>query len=388
MQLRSTFSFLFTSVMAGLAAAAVLLFLRSEIRQPVVVTERVSPPVDTAYTAGLGTGPVSYAEAVAEAGPAVLNIFTTKITTERSNPLLSDPLVRQFFGDYLSSRPRKRLETSLGSAVVISSQGYMLTNFHVIDGAEEIRVVLHNGSNVSATVVGNDPETDVAVLHVNADDLPTLAMGDSENLRVGDVVLAIGNPFGVGQTVTMGIVSATGRNNLGINTFEDFIQTDAAINPGNSGGALINARGELVGINTAIFSKSGGYQGIGFAIPVNLAKGVMGQVIRHGRAVRGWLGIQARDFTPEVADAYGLAYGQGVFIEGVLENGPADKVGLRPGDVITHLDGEPAKDSYEVLNIIARKAPGSQLQIHGFRGNKALDLLAVVTERPQRTRVQ
>jgi serine protease DegS len=327
-------------------------------------------------------GPVSYADAVARAKPSVVNVYTAKVITERRSPLFDDPFFQRFFGDVFPSTPRKRLETSLGSGVIFSEDGYILTNNHVIQGADEIQVAMASGDSARATVVGADAETDLAVLKVGTDHLTSITIGSSSDMRVGDVVLAIGNPFGVGQTVTLGIVSATGRNQLGINTFEDFIQTDAAINPGNSGGALINAYGELVGINTAIFSKTGGSQGIGFAIPVDLAKDVMQQIIEHGRVVRGWLGVEAQELTPQLRESFDLGDVQGVIIAGVLRNGPADQAGLRPGDIITHINGKVVDNSRTILNVIAQTHPGNSVQLQVVRSGKNISIDATVSERP------
>ena len=370
--------FVLASVAAGLAAAfiAVIILNASDPR----------PQPDPSIIGRFGAkqaGPVSYAAAVAQAAPSVVNIYTTKVTIERSQTLFDDPVFRRFFGDSLSSRPRTRRQTNLGSGVIISDQGFILTNHHVIAGADEIRIVLPNGLTLDARIAGTDPDTDLAVLSTDADDLPVVTVGDSEHLRVGDVVLAIGNPFGVGQTVTMGIVSATGRDQLGINTFENFIQTDAAINPGNSGGALINAYGELIGINTAIFSESGGSQGIGFAIPISLAKGVMDQILKQGRVVRGWLGIAGQDITPELAESFGLSEVRGVLISGVLEGGPADLAGIDPGDIITRIDNRVPGSAHDILEIISGLAPNTRVDIRGWRGNQELRLEAVISERPR-----
>jgi serine protease DegS len=323
----------------------------------------------------------SFADAVATAAPSVVNINTRKVV-ERPNPFLEDPFFRHFFGEGLGAAPERRLETSLGSGVIISPQGYILTNNHVIDGADEIQVSLRDGRTTRAKVVGTDPEADLAVLKVEVGKLPVAVLGRSENLREGDVVLAIGNPFGVGQTVTQGIVSATGRNQLGINTFENFIQTDAAINPGNSGGALVNARGELVGINTAIFSRTGGSQGIGFAIPVSLARGVMEQIIERGHVSRGWLGIEIQDLTPELAESFGLRDARGVVVAGVLKGGPADKAGLQPGDVLQKVGSQGVGNVHEALNAIAQSQPGSDVALDGLREGKPLRLRATSGERP------
>ncbi|NIR61669.1 MAG: trypsin-like serine protease, partial [Gammaproteobacteria bacterium] len=293
MTTRNLARFLLQAITAGLAAALVMFFIAPGVlKEPRPVVElRQAPRSAADETRPSGPMPLSYADAVERAAPAVVNIYSAKVVTERVPPFMNDPLFRRFFGEELGT-PRRRLQTSLGSGVIVSEDGYILTNNHVIEGADEIRIALFDGRNVRASKVGADPESDLAVLKVDLDALPTITLGDSEALAVGDVVLAIGNPFGVGQTVTLGIVSATGRSHLGITTFENFIQTDAAINPGNSGGALINPSGEVVGINTAIFSRTGGNQGIGFAIPASLARRVMAQIIEHGEVIRGWLGVQ------------------------------------------------------------------------------------------------
>ena len=329
---------------------------------------------------GNARAPSSYAPAVEAAAPAVVNVYTTKLIRRRNHPFFDDPFFRRFFGTPPTAK--KQRQSSLGSGVLISPQGYILTNNHVIDGSDEILIALHDGRTVGATVVGTDPETDVAVLKIALDKLPTITMGHSEELRVGDVVLAIGNPFGVGQTVTQGIVSATGRNQLGISTYENFIQTDAAINPGNSGGALINTRGELIGINTAIFSRSGGSQGIGFAIPVSLMKNVMQQIIEHGETIRGWLGIEIQDLTPTLAESFGLQNIEGVIIAGILRDGPADQAGLRAGDILTSIGNQTVGDSESALNLIAQATPGKPLQLKGIRDGRPFDLDATVSRRP------
>ena len=374
------FIFLFQVVTVALAAFIVVVVVKPGLLQqrPAVVEIQHSGPATTPTASQPGSGPVSYAAAVGRAGPAVVNIHTAKVVRRNPDPLLDDPLLRRFFGSGgNSTRPRR--ETSLGSGVIFSAQGYVLTNNHVIQGADEIQVALANGNTRPATLVGADPETDLAVLKIDAAELPSISIADSDKLKVGDVVLAIGNPFGLGQTVTQGIVSATGRNQLGINTFENFIQTDAAINPGNSGGALINAHGELIGINTAIFSRSGGSQGLGFAIPSKIAGNVLRQIIEHGRVVRGWLGIQAGDTSLRT---HGGGMARGVLVAGVLRNGPADEAGLRPGDVITHINGETVSDSAQVLNRIAWIRPGEQVEITVNRENETLTLKATVAQRP------
>ncbi|MGE8359771.1 Do family serine endopeptidase AlgW [Pseudomonas sp.] len=325
-------------------------------------------------------GPASYADAVSTASPAVANLYTTKFVNKPNHPLFEDPQFRRFFGDNLPKQ--RRMESSLGSAVIMSSEGYLLTNNHVTSGADQIVVALKDGRETLARVIGSDPETDLAVLKIDLENLPSITLGRSDNIRIGDVTLAIGNPFGVGQTVTMGIISATGRNQLGLNTYEDFIQTDAAINPGNSGGALVDAYGNLVGINTAIFSKSGGSQGIGFAIPVKLALEVMQAIIEHGQVIRGWLGIEVQPLTPELAESFGLEGRPGIVVAGIYRDGPAQKAGLQPGDLILNIDGEPAGDGRRSMNQVARAKPGDKIRIEIMRNGKPMMLTAEIGIRP------
>jgi serine protease DegS len=372
------FSFLFTSVATGLAAAFLVLLLR-----PDLVSRQATAPTQAVLLERSG-GPVSYADAVQRAAPSVVNVFATKITRTKRHPLFDDPLFKRFFGDQ-TDRPKIKRENSLGSGVIVDVNGYVLTNNHVIDSASEIHIVLGDGRSLPARIVGNDPETDLALLQAAGDRFPVATLGDSAPMQVGDVVMAIGNPFGVGQTVTLGIVSATGRNQLGITDFENFIQTDAAINPGNSGGALINAAGEVVGINTAIFSESGGSHGIGFAIPIQLAREVMRQLIEHGHVIRGWLGITGQDLTPVLAESLGIESHQGVLVSGVLGDGPADKAGLKPGDLITGIDRQPISGSPKMLEMIAAKPPGSPLTVTLLRDGEALERIAIVGERPSIT---
>ena len=389
MAIRKSIVFFLQTVMTGLAAAFLYILLvqpdllRNDERV-VEVTSTPAPQTTTANATGLGSGPVSYADAVDRAAPAVVNVHTAKVITRRVHPLLEDPVFQRFFGDRFS-QSRREVQTSLGSGVLISRQGYLLTNNHVIDGADEIQVLLADGRKTRATVVGTDVDTDLAVLHIDADNLPAIIIGNSQNLRVGDVTLAIGNPFGVGQTVTFGIISATGRDRLGITAYEEFIQTDAAINPGNSGGALINARGELIGINSAIYSRSGGSQGIGFAIPINLAKDVMTQIIEQGLVVRGWLGIEAQDLSPPLAESLGISGVQGVLIAGVLRDGPADDAGIEPGDVITTINGIETSDAREAMKAISSQSPNTRIELGGIRQGQAFTTSARVVQRPQQS---
>lgn len=384
MTLSKSISFIVRFTTIGLAIAFVFLyFFPSALNKNGSDTPVVEFKESTTNAPVPAAGPGSYADAVAQAAPAVVNISTRTVVTERAHPLLNDPFFRRFFGDNLGV-PRQRLETSLGSGVIVSQQGYILTNNHVIQGADEIEVGLNDGRSAAAKVVGSDPESDLAVLKIELATLPVITLGQSGNMRVGDVVLAIGNPFGVGQTVTSGIVSATGRSHLGINTFENYIQTDAAINPGNSGGALINARGELIGINTAIYSQSGGSQGIGFAIPVALAKDVMTQIIQHGRAIRGWLGVAIQEIDPQLAESFGLESQDGAIVSQIAKDSPADKAELQPGDVITAVNGEQVTNVQATLYRISRIKPGDEVVLTLVRKGKVITRKAVVAERPTR----
>ena len=330
-------------------------------------------------TSGL-TPSESFAPSAKKVIPTVVNIFTRQKVRNPAHPALEDPVFRYFFGDRLDPKPRQ--VSNLGSGVIVSANGYILTNQHVVEAADEIQVALADGRTLPARVVGADPETDLAVLKIDAAGLPAITFAQAESLKVGDWVLAVGNPFGVGQTVTAGIVSALGRTHLGINTFENFIQTDAAINPGNSGGALVDAAGNLVGVNSAIYSRSGGSQGIGFAIPVSIARQVMEQIIKSGSVTRGWVGIEVQDLTPELADSFGLKNAEGALIAGVLKSGPADAGGIRPGDILLAVDGKTVVDSASLLNLIADLNPGVNAQLRVARKQKLLDLKIQVGRRP------
>ncbi|KQV78997.1 2-alkenal reductase [Massilia sp. Root351] len=343
-----------------------------------------STPAGAARSALLGghapPSPGSYRAAAAQAMPAVVNVLTTK-APRRKHPLTRDPFFKKFFGD----RDRDGDEddqSSLGSGVIVSPQGYILTNNHVVDAADEIQVVLADGRKAAARVVGTDPETDLAVIKVDLDKLPVIVLGHAEQAKVGDVVLAIGNPFGVGQTVTMGIISALGRNNLHINNFENFIQTDAAINFGNSGGALIDTSGNLLGINSAIYSQTGGSVGIGFAIPVSTAKTVMESIISSGHVVRGWIGVESQEITPELAESFGLKVQSGAIIAGVVRNGPADKGGMKPGDILLQVEGKAVNDTNDMLNLIAQLPPGEKATMRVLRKSRETDLAITVGKRP------
>jgi serine protease DegQ len=323
----------------------------------------------------------SFRQAAGRAMPAVVNILTSKALRE-AHPLLKDPFFKRYFGDRL---PPEEQMASLGSGVIVSADGYILTNYHVVEAADEIEVGLADGRKSAAQIVGTDPETDLAVIRIRERNLPVMVLGNADEARVGDVVLAIGNPFGVGQTVTMGIISAVGRNNLHINHFENFIQTDAAINFGNSGGALVDANGNLLGINSAIYSQTGGSVGIGFAIPVSTAKTVLEEIIKHGQVVRGWIGIESQDITPELADSFGLGRSSGAIIAGVVRGGPADRAGIRPGDILLMVDGKQVANTNDMLNLIARLTPGGKARMTVMRKNRQATLDVVVAKRPRQT---
>jgi len=375
--------FLGASAVMGLAAAFVLLLVRPDLlpRAVVEVPAPAAAPVTPAAPAPAASAPAaepvtSYADAVARSSPAVVNIYTARVVTERTFPSQFDSL----FGDIWPS-VRQRVERALGSGVVVDKEGHIVTNNHVVANADQIRVQLADGRQANAEVVGRDPDTDIAVLRVKLAKLPVMALGRSDQLRVGDVVLAIGNPIGLGQTVTQGIVSATGRGQLGLATFENFIQTDAAINSGNSGGALVNARGELVGINTATLSKTMG-EGIGFAIPVELVRGVMDEILKHGKVVRGWFGVLPQDLSEDDARQLGLGEGTGVVLANLYLNSPAYAAGLRPGDVILALNGKPVHSAQESLALIAALRPGASLKVSGVRDGARFEIQSKVIERP------
>jgi len=369
------------AVTVGVAAVFVIATFRPEWLPSRAGPGVVLAPAPSAPAVSPAVRAASYHEAVQRATPSVVNIFTSKEVQSPRHPLLNDPLFRRFFGDQLPDEAQRA--SSLGSGVIVSASGYVITNHHVVEAADEIEVALADGKKLLAKVVGNDPETDLAVLRVDAENLPAITFGSSDALRVGDVVLAIGNPFGVGQTVTQGIVSALGRTGLGINTFENFIQTDAPINPGNSGGALVDAAGTLVGINTAIFSRSGGSMGIGFAIPVSTAHMVLEQITRTGSVTRGWIGVEVQEITPPVAESFRLNSTRGALIAGVLRGGPADKAGIKPGDVLVEIDGRPVSDPAAMLNLVAALAPGESTKMKLKRQGKDVEAQISVGRRPK-----
>ncbi|MBS0498004.1 MAG: Do family serine endopeptidase [Proteobacteria bacterium] len=362
-----------------LAIFFVISTLRPELlpwkpRGEIVTIREIAPVVEE-------NRPDSYSKAAELAMPSVVNIFTSKEVREPAHPFMDDPAFRRFFGEQFESRPRRA--SSLGSGVIVSANGYILTNHHVIEAADEVEVALVDGRKAKAKLIGSDPETDLAVLKTNLTDLPVITFGQSQQVKVGDVVLAVGNPFGVGQSVTMGIVSALSRSRVGINTFEDFIQTDAAINPGNSGGALTDTSGNLIGINTAIYSRSGGSLGIGFAIPVHIAKQIMEQIVQTGSVIRGWLGVSMQDMTLELAESFGLEEPSGALIASVLKDGPADKAGIKTGDILIGIAGKPLKNSSEMLNVVAALPPGETVTVTVIRNKREKSIPVKVGVRPK-----
>ena len=353
---------------------------KSPANTPRIVALQETAPNETAPSAA-----ATYRDAARRALPSVVHIFTSQKIRQPRHPLMEDPLFRHFFGDRSESNEQR--SAGLGSGVIVSSEGYILTNYHVVEAADQIEVAFNDGSTTPAKLVGGDPESDLAVLRIapekgKSGKLPAITLGQMENLFVGDVVLAIGNPFGVGQTVTMGIVSALGRSHLGINTFENFIQTDAAINPGNSGGALVDSRGNLVGINTAIYSRSGGSLGIGFAIPISTARSVMEQIIQTGTVTRGWIGVEAQEITAELAETFGLSDPDGALIAGVQRGSPADLGGVRPGDILLSVNGKPVKDPQAMLDLIASQKPGETVPFKLRRQKTLVDANIRIGKRP------
>lgn len=377
MRLNRFTRFVISYMLVGfIVALAVVWFAPGLLEQTRPLVEIEQNPNATAPLAAKGNAranePVTYADAIDQAAPAIVNIYTATRSPDPRNVLFNDPLFDELF-DGAAASGEAPLDTALGSGVLVSKTGLLLTNNHVIEGAEQIQIMLADGRTASAELVGNDPESDLAVLQTDLRPLPHVTLGASDGLRVGDVVFAIGNPFGVGQTVTQGIISALGRSELGLNTFENFIQTDAAINPGNSGGALINARGEVIGVNTAIFSQSGGAMGIGFAIPARLAQEVLTGIIENGRVIRGWIGVQIQAAS-EIQT--------GVVVAGVLPGGPADEAGLRTGDIIKTLDNEPVESVQSLLSQVTKQPPGGEVTLTGTRDGEPSRWRVRVAERP------
>ena len=381
MAFRTVVFFILKSAAIGLLAAAIVIlispnnWLNPKLKHSPVFYEASPNPKSV-------VGPYSYAAAVARAAPAVVNIYTKKLLPGKRTFPSGPADMQRFLDDLYNNQPRDQQATKLGSGVIVSQQGHILTSNHVIENAAEIEVALQDGRRFRALAVGVDPETDLAVLKIKAKHLPSIHLAQTQNLAVGDVVLAIGNPFGVGQTVTQGIISATGRNQVGVNVFENYIQTDAAINPGNSGGALINAHGDLIGINTLISSSNGGSVGIGFAVPVFLAKDVMTQIIENGHVIRGWIGVRVQNISAQLSESFALDGIHGVIVSGIVREGPAHLAKLNPGDIITAINSEPIEYQRQVLDKVITYQPGQKLHIEGIRDGHHFELTITVGERP------
>jgi Do/DeqQ family serine protease len=385
MKLIKAISFVFQFSLIGLGLAAIFILWQSDYSSAEIFNFPASTPTEQTQMQPApedGYPVKSYADAVASSFASVVTVYTSKLVIHKPHPLLSDPIFNQLFGEQLKRRERSQTETNLGSGVIISADGYIITNRHVIDGADEILVSLSDGRGSQAVLIGEDKETDIAILHIPINGLSAIRVSDSQPVRVGDVVLAIGNPLNVGQTVTMGIISATGRNRLGLNTFENFIQTDAAINPGNSGGALVDAQGQLIGINTAIFSQTGGSQGIGFAIPISIALDIMRQIVDHGKVTRGWLGVEGMPITAKAAMATGNPNIKGALVVGVFINSPADKAGVLAGDIIVAVNKKPVNSIRDVLETITLHQPGDNIEVTIFRGPQQLSFSMRASQRP------
>ncbi len=372
MKINKTLIFMLQYSAYGLAAAFVfLLIISDDIRSNI-------PGLSTSES-----NRYSFNNAVNSTAPAVVNVYASKVYQERVHPLFEDPLFRHFFGD-APTLPKKRRDSSIGSGVIMNTAGYILTNAHVLQDANEINITLNDGRQSQAQLIGLDADTDLAVLNIPLKNLPMIPIGDSSSLRIGDIVLAIGNPYNFGQTVTQGIVSATSRKRRGISYFDDFIQTDADINLGNSGGALVTANGQLVGINTAIISSSGGSEGIGLATPINQALDVMNQIIQNGKVVRGWLGIEAQTLSSDVLESTNLKTG-GVLVTAIIRGGPAESAGMVPGDIIISIGGQNVSSPDQAIEMITRLMPGNQVEIKILRGWEQQDLMAQIAQRPSAT---
>lgn len=376
-------------LLGGLVLAVSAIVVITTVRLDAAPVQSIASATTAATPLPSGPG-ANFSPIVKAVTPSVVNISTTRVVKstelEELNPRFDDPMFRRFFGDEFFRRfgiPKERRQSSLGSGVLVDSEGYIVTNHHVIDEADEIKVVLSDKREFTGKVIGKDPKTDLAVIKIEGKNLPIVNWGNSDKLEVGEFVLAIGNPFGLNQTVTMGIVSAVGRASVGIAEYEDFIQTDAAINPGNSGGALVNVRGELIGINTAIFSRSGGYMGIGFAVPANMVRSVMDSLIKSGKVVRGWLGVSIQGVTQDLAKNFGLREAKGALVSEVLPGSPAAKSGLKGGDVIVEYDGKEVEDQTALRNMVAQTSVGKNVPVKVLRDKKAQTINVKIGEQPK-----
>ena len=377
------FVYFFAWLVIGAFIGLIILILRDDIS--LQINQKYQPHIDAA------TNPITslrsgYAEAVMKAAPAVVSIQTINWVASDTENLASEQIIERYLGKKSPHRPKRKAETGSGSGVIIKKSGYILTNFHVIAQRDEIRVRLNDGRTATAELIGTDPDTDIAVLKIELQNLPALSIADVSKLRVGDIVLAIGDPFAIGQTVTQGIVSATGRTRVSQNTYENFIQTDAAINPGNSGGALINVNGEIVGINSNIYSSTGNYQGISFSIPIDLAQKVAEQIIQHGIVVRGWLGVEGQELTPQVLRSVDLNSMHGILITEVDKYGPGYNAGLKSGDIITAINRQKITSTNDIVNLIAAGKPGDKFLIEGIRQRQSFLATATLGQRPLMSR--
>lgn len=372
---RKLVDFIVLPVLTGLVVAAALLSLFPELRNMSDRLENLgdigADPLATGYS-----DPVSYAQAVKRAAPSVVNIYTRTIRRQNNHPLLNNPLFRRLY-----EQQQQRGQDSLGSGVIMDKQGFIVTSYHIVGNVDEILVLLYDGRVVPATIVGTDPETDLAVLKISSDKLQGITLGNPNQIQIGDVVLAIGNPFGMGQTVTQGIVSATRRNGLNLNTFENYIQTDADINPGNSGGALIDAYGNLLGINSAKINRNDS-EGIGFAVPVDEVQKVLRDIIQHGRVVRGWLGFDASELTPTISRNLNINTPNGLLITGIAKGGPAHSAGMLPGDIVISINGTPVTNAHKSINQIASIVPGQPIELELKRSKKTIKVTATAGSRP------
>lgn len=378
--MKKIIDYLIWPAFTGLLAAAIAIFASPSLTKTDSDNDKLNRVVSAVNPCEGWSGPASYSFAVKTAAPSVVNIYARKLPSKRRYPFIDDPLFRHYFNN-ANNLMQRRLQSALGSGVIVSDDGYILTNNHVIDDAVEIVVLVHDGREALAEVVGRDTETDLAVLKVDLDRLTPATLGEPAKANIGDVVLAIGNPFGVGQTVTQGIISATGRYGLDLSNYENYIQTDAAINPGNSGGALVDVNGALLGINTAILDDGNPSVGISFAIPADQAMQVMRNLVENGRVIRGWLGIEAQPLNPQIADSMGLG-GNGVVVVGVYKNGPAHIAGLKPGDIITHIDDAPVGNGRNGMNQIAGKKPNEAVLVDLIRNGQHFRLSALLAEKP------
>lgn len=371
--MKKVLDYLAWPVAAGLLVALAVLLTTPQLRPLLHWPATTDAPTQTTRH--------SYAEAVSRAAPSVVNIFTQRKVQNQRHPLIDDPLFRHFFNN-ANIPQQERLQSSLGSGVIMNPEGYVLTNHHVINGADQIVVLLNDGREAQARLIGTDPDTDLAVLKINLDNLHAIPLGDPTKARVGDVVLAIGNPFGVGQTVTQGIISAVGRYGLGINTFENYLQTDAAINPGNSGGALVDADGNLIGINTAILDKTGFSVGISFAVPIDMALRTLKDIAEHGHVIRGWIGVEAQRISPQLARNLGVATDIGVIVTGVYKDSPAHLAGIKAGDIITHLNGIALGDGRKGVQFIEQSRPGDSISLRIQRGLQSAEVQLTMAAQP------